>query len=160
MKKCPFCAEDIQDAAIVCKHCRHELPPAGKSGPRWERIVAAVAIVLGVGLWFLMPAADSARRADVARVAAANPPAAADRQPHAATDSYSSRYFQRMLITFGADLQSEFGGDLSALGLDGRQLQSMPVDEAYALAHRTALRLADPRTRRRFLLTLFSETEQ
>ena len=33
MKTCPFCAEDIQDAAIVCKHCGRELKGGERSAP-------------------------------------------------------------------------------------------------------------------------------
>ena len=28
IKQCPFCAEDIKKAAIVCKHCGRDLPTA------------------------------------------------------------------------------------------------------------------------------------
>ena len=35
MKKCPFCAEDIQDAAIKCKHCGEFLD--APSSPRFAK---------------------------------------------------------------------------------------------------------------------------
>jgi hypothetical protein len=47
MKICPHCAQEIQAAAVVCKHCRRKLaanttPAARRPGLRWPWILAVL----------------------------------------------------------------------------------------------------------------------
>lgn len=63
MKICQFCAEEIQDAAIVCKHCGRNLtgPAAGavmhaERPSKWPliRIVAIIVLMGCIGLTMLV----------------------------------------------------------------------------------------------------------
>lgn len=46
MKKCPFCAEEIQEEAIKCRFCNEFLDESHPSKTKWYFSTSAVVIVL------------------------------------------------------------------------------------------------------------------
>ncbi len=58
MKKCPFCAEEIQDKAVVCKHCGRELKNSAASKPFLKKMSVKDAIIsivlLGLVILFVL----------------------------------------------------------------------------------------------------------
>jgi hypothetical protein len=48
MKKCPFCAEEIQEEAIKCRFCEEFLDEAARPRPKAKWYYSTVAVITGL----------------------------------------------------------------------------------------------------------------
>jgi hypothetical protein len=87
METCPYCLEDVKEAATKCPHCQSSLRPQAETGSRYVRydidrgiihlgkfVVVITGLLLFIGLaFYAMDLKDALEKAGAAKVTASAP---------------------------------------------------------------------------------------